>query len=86
MYGILKYKEDEYFLHDCTCAIDIFRARYLHHTTHGVFWHHHVKMLPKQTISCESFKNVEFVITSNSKLCINTFQLLIYRYYFCNIN
>jgi len=36
-----------------------------------------VEVLQNQTISCESYKNVEIVITLN--YCINTFKLLVYR-------
>jgi hypothetical protein len=35
--------------------------------------YHNVEVLQNQTISCESYKNVEIVIT------INTFKLLVYR-------
>ena len=39
--------------------------------------HHNVEVLQNQTISCESFKNVKIVITSNIDYCIYIFKVFV---------
>jgi hypothetical protein len=48
--------------------------------------HHNVEVLQNQTISRESFKNMDIVITSNYKLTIYSFKLLVYRFIYLLID
>ena len=48
--------------------------------------HHNVEVLQNQTISCESFKNMNIVITSNYKLTIYSFKLLVYCFIYLLID